>query len=119
MNKSICNICGGNLINKDGRWVCENCGAFLPEEITNEQLALLYNANQKLRLADFDAAEEMFSDVIGKYGDCSDAYFGRALAKYGIRFEKDVDGQMVPTCFFPEYQSLYENNDFSSSTPNW
>lgn len=115
MNKSICNICGGNLINKDGRWVCESCGAFLPEEITNEQLALLYNANQKLRLADFDAAEEMFSDVIGKYGDCSDAYFGRALAKYGIRFEKDVDGRMVPTCFFPEYQSLYENNDFKKA----
>lgn len=115
MNKSICNICGGNLINKDGRWVCESCGAFLPEEITNEQLALLYNANQKLRLADFDAAEEMFSDVIGKYGDCSDAYFGRTLAKYGIRFEKDVDGRMIPTCFFPEYQSLYENNDFKKA----
>ncbi|MDD7617037.1 MAG: InlB B-repeat-containing protein [Candidatus Enterosoma sp.] len=115
MNKSICNICGGNLINKNGRWVCENCGAFLPEEITNEQLSLLYDANQKLRLADFDLAEELYSDIIRKYSDCSDAYFGRALAHYGIRLEKDVDGRMIPTCFFPEYQSLFENSDFKKA----
>ncbi|GEM_PF-6637523 len=115
VNKSTCNICGGNLINKNGRWVCESCGAFLPEEITSEQLILLYNANQKLRLADFDAAEEAYSDIIRKYGDCSDAYFGRALAHYGIRFERDVDGQMIPTCFFPEYQSLVENSDFKKA----
>ena len=88
---------------------------FLPEEITNEQSTLLYEANQKLRMADFDAAEDLYSDIIQKYSDCSDAYFGKALAHYGIRFERDVDGRMIPTCFFPEYQSLFDNSDFKKA----
>lgn len=115
MKKSICNICGGNLINKNGRWVCDSCGAYAPEEITNEEVTLLYNARQKLRIADFDAAEELYLDITREYPNCSDAFFGLALAQQGIRFEKDFDGKIIPTCFFLEYQSLFENANYQTA----
>ena len=115
MKKSICNICGGNLINKNGRWICGSCGAYAPEEITNEEVTLLYNARQKLRIADFDAAEELYLDITREYPNCSDAFFGLALAQQGIRFEKDFDGKIIPTCFFLEYQSLFENANYQTA----
>lgn len=115
MSKNICNICGGNLINKNGRWVCESCGAFLPEEITNEEIDLLYFANQKLRIADFDEAEELYSDIARQYPNNSDAYWGLALAQYGIRYEKDYDGKTIPTCFAASYQSLFDNANYKKA----
>ena len=42
MSANICNICGANLIYKDGKWVCPACGAFKTEEISNAEVTLLY-----------------------------------------------------------------------------
>lgn len=66
-NMNICNTCGASLINRDGRWVCPACGTYAPEEITNEELTLLYNANMLLRTLDFDGAENAFTDLIERY----------------------------------------------------
>lgn len=40
MSANICNICGANLIYKDGKWVCPACGAYRTEEISNEEVTL-------------------------------------------------------------------------------
>lgn len=112
MQKNICNICGGNLINKNGRWVCEACGAYAPEEITAEEISLLYNARQKLRLGNFDDAEEMYADVARQYPTNVEAYWGLLLSQYGIVYEKDYDGKMIPTCYSTSYESLYENKNY-------
>ena len=111
MNQSICNICGANYENRNGRWKCPACGAFKPEELTNEEMTLLYIADQKRRLADFDEAERAYTDIIEKYPQNPYGYWGRLLCKHGIKYERDYDGNMIPTCCAPTIESLYTDRD--------
>lgn len=115
MQKNICNICGGNYVNKNGRWVCECCGAYAPEEISNEELDLLYYAGQKLRLANFDEAEELYADISREYPKNADAYWGILLSQYGIKYERDYDGKMIPTCFATSYKSFTDNSNYKKA----
>ena len=83
---NICNICGANYVYKNGKWVCPACDNIKQEEITNEEVVLLTNASTKLRMADFDDAEELYRDCIKKYPNNAEAYWGLILSKYGITF---------------------------------
>lgn len=112
MTANICNICGANLIYKDGKWVCPACGAFKTEEISNEEVTLLYNAAQKLRLASFDDAEEAYRDIIAKYPENSEAHWGLVLSKYGIKYEDDYDGKKLPTCYATSIESVLTDKDY-------
>ena len=112
MSANICNICGANLIYKDGKWVCPACGAFKTEEISNEEVTLLYNAAQKLRLASFDDAEEAYRDIIAKYPENSEAHWGLVLSKYGIKYEDDYDGKKLPTCYATSIESVLTDKDY-------
>ena len=67
MSQNVCNICGANYEYHNGRWKCPACGAFKAEELSNEEVTLLYNAAQKLRLSDFDEAEKAYADIIEKF----------------------------------------------------
>ena len=112
MSANICNICGANLIYKDGKWVCPACGAFKTEEISNEEVTLLYNAAQKLRLANFDDAEEAYRDIIAKYPENSEAHLGLVLSKYGIKYEDDYDGKKLLTCYATSIESVLTDKDY-------
>lgn len=112
MSANICNICGANLIYKDGKWVCPACGAFKIEEISNEEVTLLYNAAQKLRLASFDDAEEAYRDIVAKYPENSEAHWGLVLSKYGIKYEDDYDGKKLPTCYATSIESVLTDKDY-------
>ena len=69
MNPNICNNCGGDYEYRHGRWICRSCGSYKPEELSNEEVTLLYTAFQKLRLAEFYEAELEFDDIIYKYSE--------------------------------------------------
>lgn len=112
MSANICNICGANLIYKDGKWVCPACGAYKTEEISNEEVTLLYNAAQKLRLASFDDAEEAYRDIIAKYPENSEGHWGLVLSKYGIKYEDDYDGKKLPTCYATSIESVLTDKDY-------
>lgn len=112
MSKSICNVCGANLIYKDCRWVCQACGAYKEEEISNEEVTLLYNASQKLRLASFDDAEELYADIVRKYPKNSEAHWGLVLSRYGIKYEDDYDGRKLPTCYAATMESFLDDKEY-------
>ena len=112
MNQNICNICGANYEYIAGRWKCPACGAYKTEELSNEEVTLLYNANQKLRLSDFDEAEKAFSDIIEKYPKNPNGYWGRLLSKYGIKYEDDFDGRKIPTCYATSIASIITDKDY-------
>ena len=112
---NICNICGANYEYKNGRWICPACGAYKPEELSNEEVTLLYNASQKLRLCDFDEAEKLYSDIVEKYPANPDGYWGLVLAKYGIKYEKDYDGKMIPTCYAASYESVSSDKNYQKA----
>ena len=110
--QSVCNICGANYEYRNGRWKCPACGAFKAEELSNEEATLLYNAAQKLRLSNFSEAEEAYSDIIEKYPRNANAYWGRLLAKYGIKYEEDFDGRKIPTCYAASIESVVADSDY-------
>ena len=112
MSQNICNICGANYEYIAGRWKCPACGAYKTEELSNEEVTLLYNANQKLRLSDFDEAEKSFSDIIEKYPKNPNGYWGRLLSKYGIKYEDDFDGRKIPTCYATSIESVMSDKDY-------
>ena len=112
MSTNICNSCGANLIYKDGRWVCPACGAYKEEEISNEEVTLLYNASQKLRLASFDDAEELYADIVKKYPKNSEAHWGLVLSRYGIKYEDDYDGRKLPTCYAATMESFLSDKEY-------
>ena len=109
---NICNTCGANYEYKNGRWVCPACGAYKPEELSNEEVTLLYNAAAQLRMANFDGAEDLYMDMIQKYPKNPDAHWGLVLAKYGIKYEDDYDGKKLPTCYATSIESVLTDSDY-------
>ena len=95
-NTNICYNCGGEFRELQGRMVCMSCGTCKPQEITSEEVSLLYSAFQKLRLAEFGEAEQEFDDIIQRYPRNAQAYWGRLLSRFGIKYEEDHDGKRVP-----------------------
>lgn len=113
--QNICNICGAEYEYRDGRWRCPACGAYKPEEISCEEETLLYNAAQKLRLGAFDDAEELYRDITRQYPKNSRGYWGLVLAKYGIIYERDYDGKMVPSCYATKYESISGDDNYKKA----
>ena len=96
----VCEKCGGEL--KDmgkGRFLCPYCKTeFFKEVSLPEELVFnLYTAGFARKNNRFEEALEMYDTIIREYPDCFDAYWGATLSDYGIQYEKDYDGKMVPT----------------------
>ena len=115
MNQNICFNCGGNLIERNGRTVCAYCGTYMPKNISNEETILLTSASQKLRLADFSEAEQEFDDLIRRHPNNAYGYWGRLLARYGIKYEEDYDGSRIPTCYAASIESVCESSDYQKA----
>ena len=114
-NQNICYNCGGEWISRDGKFVCAHCGTYKPAAITGEELTLLYTAFQKLRLAEFYEAEQEFDDVIHRYPSNSQAYWGRLMARYCIKYEEDYDGKRIPTCYAASIESIFASSDYKKA----
>ena len=112
---NVCHNCGGEYAYRNGRWICSSCGSYKPQMISNEEETLLYTAFQKLRLAEFDEAELEFDDIIRKYPENHNAYWGRLMAKYGIKYERDFDGRIIPTCYATSIESVLSSSDYKKA----
>ena len=112
MNQNMCYNCGGEIVSRGGRLICSSCGSYMPEQISGEEVSLLYAAFQKLRLADFYEAEREFDDIIRRHPRNAQGYWGRLMSHYGIKYEKDYDGRCIPTCYATSIDSVYESSDY-------
>ena len=112
MNLNLCSNCGSQFVYRNGSWICQGCGARKPEEITNEEVSLLYAAFQKLRLAEFEEAERAFDDIIRRYPKNPNGYWGRLMSKYDIKYEEDFDGKKIPTCYASSIERITADNDY-------
>ena len=115
MNQTMCNNCGGDYEYRGGRWICRCCGAYKPEEISAEEVTLLYTASQKLRLAEFYEAEQAFDDIVRKYPQNPNGYWGRLMSRYGIKYEEDYDGRRIPTCYATSIESVLSDADYQKA----
>ena len=114
---NICPICGSpfDFAEKSNRLKCRYCGYSKVGESSTEETALLYNAFQKLRLADFDEAGELFSDISRRFPSSAEAYWGVTLSDYGIKYEDDYDGKKIPTCYAARYESFVESSTYKKA----
>ena len=118
MDLNICPICGSNYIldEKQNRFYCRYCGHIqAAHPMSNEETTLLYNASQKLRLADFDEARELYEDIVRSFPENAEAYWGLTLCEYGIKYEDDYDGKKIPTCYSARYESFLENRNYKKA----
>ena len=118
-----CKECGSpHLIEKDGKLRCITCGAVFEKSIETDEerdarilyLSRLDRAEELLGLSPprFDEAEDHFRDFIKHYPKNSDGYWGLVRARYGIRYEKDMSGKMIPSCYKSSYEDFREDSDF-------
>ena len=117
MEQNICPICGSPYVyeEKTKRFSCRFCGYIKPREVLPEEEALLFSAAQRLRLADFDGAQEAYEDIASRFPDSPEAHWGLALCEYGIKYEDDYDGKKIPTCYSTRYESLFESAHFKKA----
>lgn len=115
MNQNICYNCGGECVPRGGRLVCAHCGTYKPAAITGEELTLLFTAFQKLRLAEFYEAEQEFDDIIHRYPSNAQAYWGRLMARFGIKYEEDYNGGKIPTCYSASIESIFSASDYKKA----
>jgi hypothetical protein len=116
MNQNTCFNCGSTEFReRGGKLACAYCGSFLPERISGEETSLLYNAFQRLRLAEFHDAEQDFDDIIRRYPRNAQAYWGRLMARFGIKYEMDYDGKQIPTCYAASIDSIMDSSDYRSA----
>ena len=115
MSNNICNVCGGEYIYVDGRWKCDYCGAIRAINISPEENSLLIDAAQDLRRERFPEAEEKYFDIIEKYPEQHEAYWGYVCARYGVKVEEDFDGKRIPTCCFTTIESFSDDIYFKKA----
>ena len=118
----ICEICGGaEFVEKNGLLVCIHCDANYPKHIDESEeakearilrVSRLDDAEKELRMSPphFDVAEDKFLELIRQYPEWSVGYWGVVRSKYGIKYELDIEGKAIPSC----YKSSYE--DFRNDT---
>lgn len=112
-----CEVCGySRLIKCDDYYVCEACGAVKYEVANNEQDSDYADAIKYLECTppNFEAAESRFNLIVEKYPTWSSGYWGRILAKFGIKYEYDK-GQAVPTCYFDSYEDIRDCDDYKKA----
>ena len=73
------------------------------ENLLRESPPLFYEAESKFRL------------FIEDYPDYCDGYWGLVRARYGIKYEKDVNGQLIPSCYISNYEDFREDNDYKTA----
>ena len=110
-----CNYCGGIYELQNGRLRCPFCGAYAPQLMSNEELRRLQFAFQKLRLAEFEQAALEFDDIIQTFPRNHHAYWGRLMSRYGVKYEKDASGTMIPTCYANSFASIAESPDYQKA----
>ena len=108
----VCN-CGGNYINKNGKWLCDSCGRPMPQILDSRESQLLAVAEGKFAQEKFIEAEELYGEIVKSYPQCYPAYWGLTLAKHGIKYVDDLrTGKKVATCWAPEISSIKEDKNY-------
>ncbi len=116
-NQNLCPICGSPLELEAGtkRSKCRYCGYSNSVEVAADESFALSSAFLRLRMSDFDEAGELFSDAIRRFPSSAEAYWGKTLSDYGIKYEDDYDGRKIPTCYAARYEPIVESNSYNEA----
>lgn len=109
-----CSNCGALLGMVSGRFVkCKYCECVIEIKNNIDELStLLVSAAAQLRKAEFEDAEESYKDILMRFPDSHEAYWGLLLSKNGIVFVDDLlENKKVPTCYKICTESLIDDEN--------
>ena len=126
LKANICQVCGGTLKNNGTHYKCLFCGteyrvdASMSKEETDayfRKLNAFENAERDLSVSPprFDDAESEFELIVQKYPDWSAGYWGLVRAKFGIKFERDLSGKAVPSCYKSTYEDFRDTDEYKKA----
>ena len=97
------------------RYQCPVCGAVKPKISYNEENELTYLAFQLLAESKFDEADAAFDEVLAKYPENAEAYWGKVKAKYRVIYKENAKGKMVPTCEKTNHGSVFKDENYQKA----
>ncbi len=107
-----CKICGDTEFTEVGELLqCRSCKHKTPKPKDNAELLERAN-NLRFETKSFDDAAELYEEIIRLTPDEAEAYWGRALCRYGIEYVKDSDGKYLPTCHRTIEDSILDDADY-------
>lgn len=114
MEKKVCECCGAYLTDQKDKWVCEHClTEYKKSFIENDEVQRLLNDANKTRMANkFIDAKNEYTDIINKYPESVDAYWGRLLSELGIEYVKSDDDIYYPSCHRLTFSNILEEDDY-------
>ena len=104
LNEISCPRCGATGANfrpsrqKRDLVVCNYCEALIDLGFSEDEKIELRAAEADLRRQEFAVAEEKFLDILSRFPNNHEAYWGYVCARYGLKIEQDDDGSFIPTC---------------------
>ena len=124
MKANICQVCGGKLKNFGTYFRCENCDTEyrIDESLSQDDMDAYFRRLNDFEDAErnldvmpprFDEAESEFERIIRKYPDWSAGYWGLVRSKFGIKFEIDLDGKAVPSCYKSTYEDFCDTDEYN------
>ena len=126
LKANICRVCGGALKNCGTYYKCVCCDTEyrIDDSMTKAEVEAYFDrlndfadAERNLSVAPprFDEAESEFSLIVQKYPDWSAGYWGLVRAKFGIKFERDLSGKAVPSCYKSTYEDFRDTDEYKKA----
>ena len=126
LKANICQVCGGALKNCGTYYKCVCCDTEyrIDEAMSKEEMNAYFrklnafeDAERNLSVSPprFDEAESEFGLIVQKYPDWSTGYWGLVRAKFGIKFEQDLSGKAVPSCYKSTYEDFRDTDEYKKA----
>ena len=114
MEKKVCECCGAYLTDQKDKWICEHClTEYKKSFVESDEVQRLLNDANKTRMANkFIDAKNEYTDIIKKYPDCVDAYWGRLLSELGIEYVKSDEDIYYPSCHRLTFSNILKEDDY-------
>jgi hypothetical protein len=114
MEKKVCECCGAYLVDYKDKWQCEHCLTEYKKSFveSDEVQRLLNEANHTRMQNKFIDAKNEYSDILSKYPECVDAYWGRLLSELGIEYVKGDQDIYYPSCHRMTFSNIFKEDDF-------
>ena len=114
MEKKVCECCGAYLTDFKTKWACEHClTEYKKSFVESDEVQRLLNIANKTRMSNkFIDAKNEYSNIISKYPECTEAYWGRLLSELGIEYVKSPEDIYYPSCHRLTFSNIFEESDY-------
>ncbi len=114
MEKKVCECCGAYLVDHKTKWICEHClTEFKKSFVESDEVQRLLNVANKTRMSNkFIDAKNEYTNIVKKFPECTEAYWGRLLSELGIEYVKSPENIYYPSCHRLTFSNIFTESDY-------